>query len=294
MQGTGAITLAAALSAARMSGTPLRDQRIVLFGAGTAGIGIAEQLRDAMVAEGLTPEAARRRFWCLGRHGLLLESMDGLLRDFQRPWARSDAETHSFRRNGSAEPITLADVVREVQPTMLIGTSTVPGSFTEAIVSEMAAHVERPIILPLSNPTELSEALPADLLTWTSGRALIATGSPFSPVNYRGTSYAIAQANNALVFPGLGLGTIVSQAGRISDGMLAAAARAVAGMVGAAMPGASILPEVESMRDVSAVVATAVAKAAADEGLARLPVADAARQVRAAMWQPAYCSVEAI
>lgn len=265
------------MSAARISGTPLRDQRIVLFGAGTAGIGIAEQLRDAMVVEGLTPEAARRRIWCLGRHGLLLESRDGELRGFQRPLAHSDAETQSFRRNVSAEPIALADVVREVQPTMLIRTSTVPGSFTEAIVRETAAHVERPTILPLSNPTELSEALPADLLTWTSGRALIATGSPFGPVDYQGTSYAIAQANNALVFPGLGLGTIVSQAARISDGMLAAAARAVAGMVGAAMPCASILPEVERMRVVAAVVATAVMKAAADECLARIPVVDAAR-----------------
>lgn len=293
MQGTGAITLAAALNAARASGTPLQEQRIVLFGSGTAGIGIAEQLRDAMMAEGLSERAARGRFWCLGRHGLLTESMDGTLRDFQKPWARAEADWPRLSGTDAAGLIGLAAVIREVQPTMLIGTSTVPGSFSETIVREMASHVERPIIMPLSNPTVLSEADPADLVAWTDGRAIVATGSPFSPVEYAGTIYSIAQANNAFVFPGLGLGTIVARASRISDGMLMAAAHAVASTVDPTQPGAAILPEVEQMRDVSAWVGAAVARAAALEGLASAPVEDAGCQVRAAMWQPRYARIEA-
>ena len=293
MQGTGAITLAAALSAARAAGLPLRDQRIVLFGAGTAGIGIAEQLRDSMVAEGLTERDAQSRFWCLGRKGLLIDSLDGVLRDFQRPWARPDPEVASFARDGSWGGISLAEVIRQVQPTMLIGTSTVAGAFSEPIVREMAAHAERPIILPLSNPTMLSEAAPADLLAWTAGRALVATGSPFPAVPYDGRTYAIAQANNALVFPGLGLGTIVARADRISDGMLAAAANAVATFVDASQPGTSILPPVEKMRAVSAAVAREVARAAAAEGLARARLSDPQGQIDAAMWQPVYCPVVA-
>ena len=294
MQGTGAIACAAALSAARASGIPLQEQRVVLFGAGTAGIGIAEQLRDAMIDEGLSRAQANDRFWCLGRHGLLTENLDGVLRDFQRPWARSEGEVRKFAHEGFDGAITLAEVVRQVQPTMLIGTSTVAHSFSEPIVREMAAHSERPIILPLSNPTALSEATPADLLAWTEGRALVATGSPFSPVSYDGTTYAIAQANNALVFPGLGLGTIVSRASRISDGMLAAAARAVAGLADATAPGAPILPEVQSLREVSAAVGTAVAEAALWQGLAAATLSDISGQVRAAMWQPAYCQIEAL
>lgn len=294
MQGTGAITCAAALSAARASGIPLCEQRVVLFGAGTAGIGIAEQLRDAMIGEGLSRAQANDRFWCLGRHGLLTENLDGVLRDFQLPWARTEAEVRKFAREGFDGAITLAEVVRQVQPTMLIGTSTVADSFSEPIIREMAAHAERPIILPLSNPTALSEATPADLLAWTEGRALVATGSPFSPVNYGVITYAIAQANNALVFPGLGLGTIVSRASRISDGMLAAAARSVADMADGGAAGAPILPEVEDLREVSAAVGTAVAEAAVCEGLSRATLSDISRQVRAAMWQPAYCQIEAV
>jgi malate dehydrogenase (oxaloacetate-decarboxylating) len=294
MQGTGAITLAAALSAARLSGVPLREQRVILFGAGTAGIGIAEQLRDAMMGEGLSAAEAQSRFWCLGRKGLLVESLNGVLRDFQRPWARTDAEVRSFAGTGTDDGIRLLEVVRQVHPTMLIGTSTVPRSFTEPVVREMAAHAERPIILPLSNPTELAEAVPADLLAWSDGRALVATGSPFNPVSYAGITYTIAQANNALIFPGLGLGTIVARASRISDGMLAAAARAVAGMIDPTQPGTSILPEVERMRSVSSTVGIAVAEAAVAEGLARARLTDAGQQVRAAMWQPVYCRVDAV
>lgn len=291
MQGTGAIALAASLSAARASGLPLREQRVVLFGAGTAGIGIAEQLRDAMIQEGLSPTEAQSRFWCLGRHGLLTESLNGILRDFQRSWARTDADVRGFARNDGL--IGLEEVVRQVKPTMLIGTSTVPHSFTEPVVREMAAHSERPIILPLSNPTALSEATPSDLLAWSDGRALVATGSPFDPVTFDGTTYAIAQANNALIFPGLGLGTIVARAAQVSDGILNAAARAVAGLATSRTAGASILPEIERVREVSATVGIAVARAAIAEGLAGAELTDPDRQVRAAMWQPAYCDVEA-
>ena len=293
MQGTGAIGLAAVLSAVRVTGTPLAEQRIVLFGCGTAGIGIAEPLRDAMVAEGLSAQQARQRFWCLGRHGLITDSLRPQLRDFQCAWTRPDDEVRGFARSVENGAIDLLEVVRQVQPTILIGTSTVPATFTESIVREMATHVERPIILPLSNPTNLSEAVPADLLDWTEGRALIATGSPFQPLRYRGATYEIAQANNALIFPGLGLGAIVSQAARISDGMLSTAAHAVAQMVDARQPGSPILPRVDRLREVSAGVAAAVARAAACEGHARVSLSDATQQVDSAMWRPVYCPIEA-
>lgn len=294
MQGTGAVTLAAALSASRASGVPLHDQRVVLFGAGTAGIGIAEQLRDAMMTEGLSAAQAKSRLWLLGRHGLLVESLSPILRDFQRPWVRPDQEVRSFSRRGSNATIGLAEVVRQVHPTMLVGTSTVAGGFTESIVREMVSHVERPVILALSNPTDLCEAAPVDLLAWSGGRALVATGSPFGPVTYGGTTSVIAQANNALIFPGLGLGTIVSRATRITNGMLAAAARAVAGIVESTGASASILPPVEHIGRVSATVAAAVAQAAAAEDIAQVKLADdVPAQVNKAMWRPAYCRIEA-
>lgn len=288
MQGTGAIVLAAALSAFRASGVPMQDQRVVIFGAGTAGVGIADQLCEAMVRAGLPPEQARRRFWCVDRKGLLVDTMGQALRDFQRPYARPAEELSSWKSTGPDGQICLADVVREVHPTMLIGTSTCGGAFSESIVRDMAAHTARPIIFPLSNPTTLAEATPAHLLDWTDGRALIATGSPFDPVTYRGTTYTIAQCNNSLLFPGLGLGAIVSRARKISDGMLRAAAETVTGFVEVRLPGASLLPQVEELRSVSAAVATTVARAAALEGLARAELDDPYQAVGKAMWQPVY------
>jgi malate dehydrogenase (oxaloacetate-decarboxylating) len=181
IQGTGAITLAAAISAVRVCGTPLRNQRVVIFGAGTAGIGVADQIRDAMVREGLSKQDATRRFWCVDRQGLLTADMAGQLRDYQAPYARPAAEK-AWKRDGNGDGASLAEVVRQVKPTMLIGASTVSGSFTEEIVREMAAHTERPIIFALSNPPARAEANPADLIAWTDGRALIATGSPFAPI----------------------------------------------------------------------------------------------------------------
>src|SRR6516225_3587470 len=190
VQGTGAVNLAAVLSGARASQTPLTQHRIVIFGSGTAGIGIADQLRGAMTGDGLDPAAARARLWCLDRYGLLTDDMTGL-RNFQVPYARPAAEVRDWRGRGTASGIGLAEVVSRVHPTILIGTSTQHGAFTEEIVRDMAAHVDRPVILPMSNPTTLSEAIPADLLAWTGGRALIATGSPFSPVTYQGVTYQI-------------------------------------------------------------------------------------------------------
>jgi malate dehydrogenase (oxaloacetate-decarboxylating) len=182
-------------------------------------------------------------------------------------------------------------VVREVHPTMLIGTSAQPASFTEALVRDMAAHCERPVIMPLSNPTSKAEALPSDLLAWTDGRALIATGSPFAPVEHGGRTYTIAQANNALVFPGLGLGVAVARASRVTDGMLVAAADAVAKVAVGTGPGAPLLPPVDSLRKVSAAVAIAVAQAAEKEGLAQADLSDLVQQVHQAMWRPAYPAI---
>ncbi|MEU2620263.1 NAD-dependent malic enzyme [Streptomyces sp. NPDC007157] len=294
VQGTGAVNLAAVLSGVKASGIRLRDHRAVIFGAGTAGIGIADQLRDAMVADGLTAEEATARIFGVDRYGLLTEDQEGL-RDFQVRYARPAAEVADWRRDEKVGGIALAEVVERVRPTVLIGTSGQGGSFTEDIVRTMAAHAERPIVLPMSNPTDLAEAVPADLLAWTDGRALIATGSPFRPVEQDGVRYAIGQANNALIFPGLGLGAIVARATRVTDGMLAAAAHAVAGQTDATGPGAPILPLTDQLRETSVAVAVAVARAAAADGVARATVDDAVEdRVRAAIWQPVYPPIKAV
>jgi len=292
MQGTGAVNLAAVLAGARASRTPLTQHHIVIFGSGTAGIGIADQLHDAMTSDGLDTAAARARFWCLDRHGLLTDDMAGL-RDFQVPYARPAAEVRDWPGHGTDGGIRLAEVVRRVHPTILIGTSTQHGAFTEPIVGEMAAHVDRPVILPMSNPTALSEAIPADLLAWTGGRALIATGSPFGPVTYQGVTYQIGQANNALIFPGLGLGALLSRARRITDHMITVAARAVAELTDTATPGAPLLPPIDDLRATSARVALAVAQAAAGDGVAGQPGVTA-EGVDAAMWKPQYAPVRAV
>jgi malate dehydrogenase (oxaloacetate-decarboxylating) len=284
MQGTGAIVLAAMLGAVRVSGTPMRDQRVVVFGAGTAGIGIADQLRDAMVRDGLDRETAVRRIWAVDKQGLLIDDMPDL-RDFQDLYARPAAE--GWKDAG------LADVVERVQPTMLLGTSTAHGAFTEPIVRAMAAGVDRPIIFPISNPTERIEAMPADLIRWTDGRALVATGIPIAPITHGHVTYSIGQANNALLYPGLGLGAVTARARRISDGMLHAAAEAVGGLVDVTTPGASLLPQVDDLREVSATVAVAVAAQAAEEGLARVDLDNPIQQVQDAVWQPEYRPVKA-
>jgi malate dehydrogenase (oxaloacetate-decarboxylating) len=293
MQGTGAITLAAAISAVRVCGTPLRNHRAVIFGAGTAGIGIADQIRGAMMREGLSPVEAIDRFWCVDRHGLITSDMAEHLGEFQAMYARPAAESKSWRHGRNGDGIGLAEVVHRVNPTMLIGASTAPGSFTETIVKEMAAHVDRPIIFALSSPSARAEANPADLISWTEGRALVATGSAFAPITYKGVTYAVAQVNNAMLYPGLGLGAIVARARTISDGMFAAAAGAVSSLVAVRQPGASLLPHIDDLRSVSATVAMAVVEAAEAEGLAAVKVGDIVQQVQDAMWQPEYRHVEA-
>ncbi|HEY3980422.1 MAG TPA: NAD-dependent malic enzyme [Streptosporangiaceae bacterium] len=292
MQGTAAVVLAAAIRAVQAAGTRWRDQRVVIHGAGTAGVGIADALVLEMTADGLSHEEATGRIFALGSRGLLTTDYPGTLRDFQVGYARPAAEVAGWARDADGG-IGLAETVARTQPTMLIGTSTQPGVFSQAIVAEMAAHTARPIIMPLSNPTSRAEAQPADLINWTHGRALVAAGSPFPPVTLDGVRYEIAQANNALIFPGLGTGVIVSRASRVSAGMLAAAAEALAALAGegASGPGASLLPPVTSLRSVSAAVATAVATAAQAEGLAQADLHDPAAQVRDAMWFPDYPDV---
>lgn len=282
IQGTGAIALAAVLSALRRSGGRLTDQRVVIHGAGTAGIGVAEQLAAAIEEDG-APDG-RGAIWALSSRGLLCSSTDGL-HDFQRPFARSDGEVADFARDDGGR-IGLAEVVRRIRPTVLVGTSGQPRSFTEEIVREMAAHCERPVVMPLSNPTSLSEADPAEVLSWTEGRALVATGSPFPPAKVGAETFDIAQANNALVFPGLGLGAIASRASRVTQGMLRACARAVAEEVPTGGPGAPLLPPVASLRQMSTSVAVAVARAAAEDGVARVDAT--VDDVVATMWEPAY------
>ncbi|MED0936559.1 oxaloacetate-decarboxylating malate dehydrogenase [Bacillus mobilis] len=292
IQGTGAVSLAAVLSAVKASGVPLSEHRVVVFGAGTAGIGIADQVRDAMVHVGVSEDESYKRFWCIDRNGLVTNNMEDLL-DFQMPYARKEAEVSEWKQN---DVIGLAEVVKHVKPTILIGTSTVAGAFKEEIIKEMASHVERPIILPMSNPTPLAEAKPADLIEWTEGKALVATGSPFEPVTYNGVTYVIGQSNNALIFPGLGLGTIVVRASVMTDGMFAAAAEAVASMVDTSQPGAPILPEVEELRNISEMVAIEVAKVAVAEGVARenLSDNDIKIAVKEAIWEPEYRQIKAV
>ncbi len=288
MQGTGAIALAALISAVRASGIPLRHQRIVIFGAGTAGIGIADQLRDAIMREGLTRPEATARFWCVDRQGLLTTDPSITLKSYQASYARPAAESAHWRHTGDTQAITLAEVVHRVQPTILIGASNAAGSFTEPIIRDMAAHTGRPIIFVLSIPPVNAEATPTDLVEWSDGDALIATGSAFPPVTYKGVTHGIAQLSNSMIYPGVALGVIVSQARRISQSMIVAAASAVSSLVTVRQPGASLLPSVDNLRRVSATVATAVVEAAAAEGLARARLDNIPEQVQQAMWQPAY------
>ena len=288
IQGTAAVVLAAILAAVNVTGIDLEDQRIVVFGAGSAGIGIANLVRDTMVHSGrvASTDEAYQRFWAIGINGLYVDDQPELM-DFQRPYARPRSEVDAWNPADPAH-ISLLDVVREVKPTMLLGTSTKGGAFTEEIVTEMARHTPRPIIFPLSNPTSRAEATPQDLLEWTDGAALIATGSPFSSIDHNGIRHRIAQSNNALIFPGLGLGVAVSGARKVTEGMIAAAANALAGLMNAYRPGASLLPMMNDLRMVSATVALAVARQAVAEGVADRPLDDPIQQVYSRMWRPQY------
>lgn len=285
IQGTAAVALAAVLAGVNVAGTALRDQRVIIFGAGTAGIGIADLLRETMIDSGMTPLHASNAFYALGRSGLLLEGHP--LQPYQVPYARTRADVSDWEV-ADADRISLAEVVAHVKPTILVGTSTASGAFTEAIVQEMASHCDRPIIMPLSNPTAKAEATPANLLAWTQGRALVATGSPFEPVRRGEVTYRIAQANNALIFPGLGLGVMASRANRVTDRMIAASAHALARLTRVNVPGASLLPGMAELRLVSATVAIEVARAAAEDGVAGRVLTDPVAEIYDLMWQPHY------
>ncbi len=237
-------------------------------------------------ARGIAHEDAVGQFYPIGIHGLYVDDDEELL-DFQRAFARPREEVRGWGFSPSHR-IGLLDVVRQARPTILIGTSTAGGAFTEEVVTEMHRHCERPIIMPLSNPTSRAEAHPADLIQWTDGAALVATGSPFDPIDHRDVRHYIAQANNALIFPGIGLGVATCQATRVTDGMITAASEALAALANAYRPGAPLLPSIDQLRPVSAHVALAVAKAAEAEGVARRPLTDPINDVFRRMWTPKY------
>jgi malate dehydrogenase (oxaloacetate-decarboxylating) len=285
LQGTGAITLAATLSAIKVTGVPMRSQKLVVFGAGTAGVGIADQVRDAMIRDGASLEQATGQVWLVDKQGLLTSDMRGL-RDYQQAYARRPAEVAGWSSGGA--DITLLDTVRKARPTILLGTSTAHGAFTREVIEAMSAANDRPIVFPISNPTSRIEAMPADVIAWSKGKALVAVGIPVPPVEYQGVTYQIGQANNALLYPGLGLGTIVSGASKVTAGMLLAAAEAVAGQVDVSGPGAALVPAVENLRASSATTAVAVAQAAITDGVATRKPENLVQAVQDAMWQPAY------
>jgi malate dehydrogenase (oxaloacetate-decarboxylating) len=291
MQGTGAIATAGLLASSKGLGVNMRDHRIVIFGAGTAGCGVADRIADFMVKDGLSLEEARKQIWCVDKPGLLLSDTPDLT-GAQKAYVRDPKEVEGWTRDSSGK-IGLEEVVSKVHPTVLLGTSTRPGAFTEAIVKDMAAHTERPIIFPLSNPTKLNEAKPEDVIKWTDGKALIATGSPFDDVSFQGRSIRIGECNNAYVFPGLGLGAVVSKATRVSEGMIQAAVEAMAETCPVYKDSYSpLMPPLEGVRSVSKKVAIAVATQAMEEGLAtNKPESGFETAINEAMWKPQYIPI---
>ncbi len=293
IQGTSAVGLAGLLAGVRATGVPLTDQRIVILGAGAAGIGIARLLRDALGRAGLKGEALTTAIANLDSQGLLVDDVP--IRDVHKrafAWPAHLAEKHGL---GPGLQRDLFAVVQALRPTMLIGTSGQPGVFTEAIIREMARHTERPLVFPMSNPTSKSEATPADILGWTEGRALVATGSPFEPVTLLGRTHRIGQGNNAFIFPGMGLGLLVSEARMVTDALFAAAAHGLAEEVHPEdLAAGSLFPSTGQIRRVTKAVAAAVVRAAREEGLARRVLADAdiPRAVSEAMWDPVYLPLE--
>lgn len=281
IQGTGVIALAGVLGALNISGQSIAEQRFLTFGAGTAGMGIVKMLYNELIKQGMSPKEAKQHFYLVDRQGLLFEDTPGLTPK-QQAFVRSRDE---FADAG--ELTDLPTIIKAVQPTVMIGTSTVHNAFTEAAVKEMAKHAERPIIFSISNPTEKIEAMPADLIKWTNGKALVATGIPSATVAYQGVDYQIGQANNALIYPGVGFGALAVNARIINDEMLAAAAHALGGLVDVKAPGAPVLPPVSQLTAFSKKVAIAVAQSAIDQGLAQTDLS--AEQAVAAMhWQPEY------
>lgn len=280
IQGTGIISLAGVLGAMNISKEKITDQIFLTFGAGTAGVGIANMLFDELVREGLSEAEAKKHFYLVDKQGLLFEDTEDLTPG-QKAFVRKRSEFEN-----ADELTNLEAVVKAVHPTVMIGTSTQPGTFTESIVKEMAAHTKRPVIFPLSNPTRLAEAKAEDLLKWTDGRALVATGIPAGDIEYNGVTYNIGQANNALVYPGVGFGAIAAKAKILNEKMLADAAHALGGIVDPDQPGAAVLPPVSKLQEFSQTVAQVVAQSAIDQGLAG--VTDAKKAVADMKWEPKY------
>ena len=282
IQGTGIITLAGILGALKISGEKLTDQKYMCFGAGTAGAGIADRIYQEMLQQGLSENEARSRFYLVDRKGLLFDDMDDLTPE-QRPFARKRVEF-----TNANELTNLEAAVKAVKPTILVGTSTQPNTFTETIVKEMASYTARPIIFPLSNPTKLAEATAENLIKWTDGKALIATGIPADPVEYNGVTYEIGQANNALIYPALGLGAIASTAKLMTNEMISKAAHSLGGIVDTTKPGAATLPPVSKLTEFSQRVAEAVGQCALDQKLNREDITDIKAAIEKIKWIPKY------
>jgi len=287
IQGTGAVTVAGLLAATKVTGRELSEQRTVILGAGAAAIGICDQIAAAMTVEGAADLEARARLWLVDSQGLVCTGRTKV-EPFKQKYAQPAERILNWRVNDPSR-VTFGDVVRNVQPTILIGTSAQPGAFTEEIVREMAKHVDRPVVFPLSNPTSKSEAVPSDLLAWTEGRAVIATGSPFPAVTYEGRGIRIGQCNNSFIFPGVGLGVIASGARRVTDAMFVAAARVLSEFSPALQdPEAPLYPPLEQVRDISFRVAMAVAREAQRTGLAEVDLDNLEHTVSSKMWNPHY------
>ena len=282
IQGTGIVTLGGIFGSLDISGEKLTDQVYLCYGGGTAGAGIASRVLREMVSEGLSEEEAYKRFFMVDKQGLLFDDMDDLTPE-QKPFAKKRADF------SNADKLTdLLEVVKTVKPTILVGTSTQPNTFTKEIVEAMCENTERPMIFPLSNPTKLAEASAKDLIEWSDGKAFVATGIPADTVSYKGVDYVIGQANNALIYPGLGLGMLASEASLLTDEMIGAAAHSLSGIVNPGQAGAPVLPPFKYVADVSIKVAEAVAKKAQEQGLARAKETDMAKAVRDLKWYPAY------
>ena len=282
IQGTGIVTLGGIFGSLDISGEKLTDQVYLCYGGGTAGAGIASRVLREMVSEGLSEEEAYKRFFMVDKQGLLFDDMDDLTPE-QKPFAKKRADF------SNADKLTdLLEVVKTVKPTILVGTSTQPNTFTKEIVEAMCENTERPMIFPLSNPTKLAEASAKDLIEWSDGKAFVATGIPADTVSYKGVDYVIGQANNALIYPGLGLGMLASEASLLTDEMIGAAAHSLSGIVNPGQPGAPVLPPFKYVADVSIKVAEAVAKKAQEQGLVRAKETDMVKAVRDLKWYPTY------
>ncbi|PAK59449.1 NAD-dependent malic enzyme [Lentilactobacillus kefiri] len=282
IQGTGIIVLAGIIGALNISKQKLTDQTYLCFGAGTAGAGITKRIYNEMIAAGLSPEDAKKHFYMVDKQGLLFDDTPDLTQE-QKPFARSRSEFANAN-----ELTNLTAVVKAIHPTIMVGTSTQPGAFTEEIVKEMAAHTERPIIFPISNPTKLLEATAEDLIKWTNGKGLIATGVPSDVVQYNGIDYQIGQANNALIYPGLGLGAIASSSSVLNDQMISAAAHSLGGIVDPNQPGAAVSPPVSKLSAFSDTVAEAVAQSAVDQKLNQNPISSVSDAIQETQWKPEY------